>query len=203
MKDLYVDHENHLYYYKGELKPCVSDILKIVDSIAMEGIPRANIDKAAERGKKVHEITEDYECGLIDILDDEWIQENEQYINYLYAYINFMREHKEIPIAIEESLYSEKYDYAGTLDLVKYMDGTLYILDKKTSKTISELRNTLQLNAYRLMWNEVYPHLQVEGLKVIQLSNNGEHRLIDIPVDEELFLTYLNIFKQIKGDKKL
>ena len=49
MQDLYFDSSTHSYYYKGEKKPCVSDVLKMVDVIALEGIPQRNLETAAEQ----------------------------------------------------------------------------------------------------------------------------------------------------------
>lgn len=203
MEGLYFDSEKHIYYYFGEQKPCVSDILKIVDVIALEGIPQRNIEVAAERGTLVHEQTEDYEYGLVDLLDGDWVQEHFEIVNYVYAYANFRNEYPTLPIASEEKLYSIEHDFAGTIDLVKYIDGKLAIIDKKISKTISDLRSKLQLNAYRIMWNERHPDQQVDALYILQLYDNGEHRLIPIEVNEDLFYKYLNIFKEIKGDIKI
>lgn len=203
MKDLYFDSEKHEYYYKGEKVDCVSDVLKLVDVIALEGIPPRNLQIAAERGTAVHELTEDYDFDLIDLTDDEWIQENEEYYNYLIAYANFVKDQPTKPIVSEEQLYSPTYNLAGTLDLVKYIDGEIAIVDKKTSKTISALRSLLQLNLYRLLWNENHQDMPCRKLYILQLKENGEHRLIPIEINEEKVLAYLNIFKEIKGDKKL
>lgn len=203
MKDLYFDSEKHEYYYKGKKVDCVSDVLKLVDVINLEGIPPRNLQIAAERGTAVHELTEDYDYDLIDLTDEEWIQENEEYYNYLIAYANFVKDQPAKPIVSEEQLYSPTYNLAGTLDLVKYIDGEIAIVDKKTSKTISALRSLLQLNLYRLLWNENHQDMTCRKLYILQLKENGEHRLIPIEINEEKALAYLNIFKEIKGDKKL
>lgn len=203
MEGLYFDSNEHTYYFEGEKKPCVSDILKIVDVIALEGIPQRNIEKAAERGTFVHEQTENYEYGLIDLLDDEWVQECYEIVNYVYAYANFRKAYPTLPIASEEQVYSKTHEFAGTIDLVKYIDNKLAIIDKKTSKTISKLRSELQLNAYRIMWNETHPEQQIEALYILQLCENGEYRLLPIEIDKSLFYKYLNIYKEIKGDNKI
>lgn len=202
MKDLYVDSEKHEYYWQGEKKPCVSDILKMVDVIAMEGIPIRNIEKAGERGKKIHEQTELYDLGMLDLTDDEWWQENEEISGYVMAYISFRKDNPQIPVAIEESLYSEELDLCGTIDRVFMFNGVGTILDIKSSNTISELRNTLQLNFYRKIWNETQS-VKIESLKILQLKDNGEYRLIPIEINEGIAIDWLSKYKQIKGDKKL
>ena len=202
VKDLYIDKEKHEYYFKGDKKDCVSDVLKMIDVIAMRGIPQRNIEAASERGAKVHELTEDFDYGQIDILDDDFIEENQDVYNYVLAYADWANKNPSMPIASEESLYSEKLDLAGTIDLVKEIDGKLTIIDKKSSKTISELRSKLQLNFYRLMWNEIFER-KVENLLILQLCDDATYRPIPIPVDEELALEWKQKYDEIKGDKKL
>ena len=203
MQDLYFDSSTHSYYYKGEKKPCVSDVLKMVDVIALEGIPQRNLETAAEGGTRVHEQTELLEVGLADRNDEDWRDENYDILGYIDAYENFLIEHEELPIALEESVYSEEYDLAGTIDIVKYIDGNLAIIDKKTSKTISKLRSELQLNIYRLLWNSTHPDMQVKELYILQLQEDSGNRFIPIEVREDLAIRYINQFKEIKGDFKL
>lgn len=203
MEGLYLDEKKHIYYYLGRRKKCSSDILQIIDSIALQGVPVDALRKAADRGTRVHEETENLDYGLLDLLDEDWQEENFDIINYIYAYANFLKEHPEFPIASEESIYSEEYNFAGTIDLVKFIDGKLSIIDKKTSKTISKLRSEVQLNAYRLLWNELHPNMPIEALFILQLKDNAEHRLIPIEINEEIFLKYLSIFNEIKGDEKI
>lgn len=203
MEGLYLDEKEHIYYYLGQRKKCSSDILQIIDSIALQGVPVDTLRKAADRGTRVHEETENLDYGLLDLLDEDWQEENFDIINYIYAYANFLKEHPELPIASEESIYSEEYNFAGTIDLVKFIDGKLSIIDKKTSKAISKLRSEVQLNAYRLLWNELHPNMPIEALFILQLKDNAEHRLIPIEINEEIFLKYLSIFNEIKGDEKI
>lgn len=202
MKGIYLDKENHKYYWYGEEKNCVSDVLKMIDVISMGNIPQRNIEIASERGTKVHELTEDFDFGQVDIFDDDFIQENEDVYNYVLAYANWANQSNSLPIASEESVYSKQLDLTGTIDLVKEIDGELAIIDKKTSKTISELRATLQLNFYRIMWNENFER-KVNKLLILQLCDNGEFRQIPIKIDEELALQWKQKFDEIKGDKKL
>lgn len=202
MDGLYIDSENHEYYWQGDKKDCVSDVLKMVDVIAMRGIPQRNIEVASERGRKVHELTEDFDYGQIDILDDDFIEENQDVYKYLLAYADWANKNKSLPIASEESIYSQKLDLAGTIDLVKKIGGELTIIDKKTSKTISALRSFLQLNLYRLMWNETHEQ-KVEKLLILQLCDDATYRPIPIPVDETKALEWKQKYDEIKGDVKL
>lgn len=201
MKDLYVDKEKHDYYYKGEKKDCVSDVLSIIDVVQMKGIPPKNLLNAGERGSRIHEQTENYEYGLLD-MDEEWLYDNQDIEPYVRAYIEWEKEFGGLPVASEEPLYCEKTGVAGTIDLVKERNGKLALIDKKTSSKLSFLRCAIQLNIYCINWNETHER-KIDELYILQLNNNGKYKLIPIEVDEALALKWIGIYNEIKGDKKI
>jgi hypothetical protein len=199
-----IDSSSHTYRWKGEKKDCVSDMLKLVDVIQMQGIPARYLDEASIRGSRVHEATEDYDYGLLDILDDEWNRDNQDIIGYVMAYINFTEDekYKGLPVATEISLYSETLNMCGTIDLVKKVGNDLIIFDKKTSSKVGTLRSILQLNAYRIMWNENFDQ-KVEKLYILQLKPNGEYIVKEIKVAENILRQFKLLYDKIKGDKEL
>ena len=199
-----MDIDGHIYRWKGEKKDCVSDILKLVDVIQMQGIPARYLDEASIRGSRVHEATEDYDYGLLDILDDEWNRDNQDIVGYVMAYINFTEDedYKGLPVATEIGLYSETLDMCGTIDLVKKVGNDLIIFDKKTSSKVGTLRSILQLNAYRIMWNENFDQ-KVEKLYILQLKPNGEYVVKEIRVAENIVRQFKLLYDKIKGDKEL
>lgn len=206
MKDLYFDEERHEYFYRGEKKPCVSDILKTIDAIALDGIPPQNLAKASERGLRIHEETEAYDYGLLEI-DDEWVYYNQDILPYVKAYIQFCDDHPSLPMESECRTYCEKTGVAGTIDLVKEINGKLAIIDKKSTSTIGTLRNSIQLNIYRLNWNETHER-QIENLYILDLAHKDKktgklYRLLPFNVDEELAFKWIRIYNEIKGDKKI
>lgn len=201
MKDLFFDEDEHKYYYKGVRVPCASDVLKTIDSIALDGIPPKNLFLAAERGKRIHEATEDYDCGLLEI-DDDWLVENMDIEPYVTAYIKFATDYPSLPFASEESLYSERTGVAGTTDLVKEIDGKLALIDKKTTTTVGTLRNKIQLNLYRVNWNETHDR-KIEAIYILHLKSDGTYRLIPFDIDEEIVAKWVGIYNEIKGDKKI
>lgn len=205
MTDLYFDERYHEYYYKGEKVPCVSDILTVVDAVAMKSIPQKYIDAAGERGTAIHEATERWEYGDYDIMRtlDELVEDGDiDTINYVIAYQAFRQKHDSVPLAIEEKVYSEKYGVAGTIDRVMRIDGEMAITDIKSAKTIKRLRNVIQLNLYRLLWNDTH-EIKVTRLYILQLMENAEYRPIEIPINEDLALKYLAIYNEIKEDKAI
>ena len=206
MKDLYFDEERHEYFYCGEKKSCVSDILKPIDAIALDGIPPQNLAKAGERGTRIHEETEAYDHGLLE-MDDEWVYNNQDILPYIEAYIQFCEDYSSLPIESECRTYCEETGVAGTIDLVKEINGRLAIIDKKSTSTIGTLRNAIQLNIYRLNWNKTHER-KVESLYILDLAHKDKksgklYRLIPFDVDENLAFKWIGIYNEIKGDKKI
>lgn len=202
MTDLFFLPDTHQYYWRGEKVPCVSDLCKMIDCIAMQGIPPQVLLNASDRGTRVHEVTEDYEYGLLE-MDNEWVEDNEDIQPYVNAYISwYNNDNDSIPIATEEAIYSDVTGLAGTVDLVKERNGELWLIDKKTSSTLSCLRSLLQLNIYRLNWNATHEK-KVERLAILQLKKDGTYREIEIPVDEAKTMEWINKYKEIKGDKRI
>jgi hypothetical protein len=72
--------------------------------------------------------------------------------NALASYHHWRMDHDVKPIAVEQRVYSVELGFAGTCDLVAYVDGVLTIADYKTSKAVyPEYR--LQIAAYRAAYN--------------------------------------------------
>lgn len=203
MQDLFFDKGTHTYYYKGEQVPCVSDVLKMVDTVLLAGIPQRNLEIAAERGSRVHVATEDLEYGVLDIEDEEWLEENADIQPYLIAYKKFLDDHPAYSTAREEALYSERLGYAGTLDIVKQIGGRLSVVDIKTSRTIGGLRSALQLSAYQQLWNENHADNLATDLYILQLKDNAQYRLLPIKSEPDTFLSLYELYNRAKGDVKL
>lgn len=75
-------------------------------------------------------------------------------------------------IGSEVRLLSKKYGYAGTLDLLVYLGGKLYLVDVKTSNNFYEPDMPMQLAAYAHAVEEMYD-IKVEGLGVIRLDKES------------------------------
>lgn len=198
MKDLFFDPEAHRYYYQGSPVPCVSDILRPIDSLTMGNIPPYILEAAADRGTRVHEATMDYD---MDVLDEDDVDED--IAPYIDAYKKFAAEYPSLPTEFETPYFSEVTGVAGTLDMVKRIDGKKAIIDKKTSKTLSRLRCIIQLNIYRINYNAIHPESPVEALYILQLKDTGKYRLMPIPIDEDTAFKYIALYKEIKEDTKL
>ncbi len=75
------------------------------------------------------------------------------------AYRAWRAAHDVRVVSVEQKVYSDRYEYAGTADLVAYVDGVLTVGDFKTSKAVyGEYR--LQVAAYRQAVLEMEPDVQ-------------------------------------------
>jgi hypothetical protein len=73
----------------------------------------------------------------------------------ILKFADFWNTHKPELIAAEYHLFSDKYEYAGTADLVCRINDELWLLDIKTSNSL-HTSHDLQLAAYAHAWNETH-----------------------------------------------
>ena len=94
--------------------------------------------KAGKEGTQVHEAAE----ALVKGEEVNWMDDygNAKYSQVVWEMIlkfyDFWNTHKPELISTEEFVYSDKYKYAGTADLVVKMDGEIWLLDLKTSTSL-------------------------------------------------------------------
>jgi hypothetical protein len=105
-----------------------------------------------DRGSAVHAAAAIVAAGgepeITDVDTD-----NRAYMDGCVAAVKrFFRELRPVPMHIERTVFSERYQYAGTLDLVALMNGVLCIFDWKASLTPSV---PYQLAAYALALDPV------------------------------------------------
>ena len=72
----------------------------------------------------------------------------------ILKFYDFWTTYKPKPIMCEEFVFSDKYKYAGTADLVVELEGETWLLDLKTSNSIHKSYD-LQLAAYAKALEEV------------------------------------------------
>lgn len=108
---------------------------------------RKEMDKAAEIGSAVHELIEwniRRELGQI-VGGQPHIAP--KVAHAFAAYEDWRSRVKFKPLAIEQTVFSETYSYAGTLDLWAEVDGEECVLDFKTGKAVYK-EAKLQIAAY-------------------------------------------------------
>lgn len=136
----------------------------LIKYIAEKGLTEADAIKqaAGEKGSKVHQGTEILDKGeeigvMTELLNTTTNQKEvisiEEY-EALISYRDWFNLNKPEILATEMTVYSDKYEYAGTLDriialgMVKEGVRQIYILDFKTSKAIYK-SHMIQLSSYK------------------------------------------------------
>lgn len=151
---------------------------------------------AMDRGTTVHDLVEAYD-------NNNAVKTTEKYQGYLEAYKKFISDYQVKVLRNEESIFSEKYHYAGTLDkIVKVKNSDrLVILDVKTSKSIYD-EYFLQLSAYK---NACIENRLVKeaDIAVIRLTDKGNYGFAYGDYDLETFLAIKKIWEWKNKDKLL
>jgi hypothetical protein len=103
-----------------------------IDQKTALAAPYKTTRKAQNRGTTVHSIVEAYKHGKK--IEEENVPE--EFVGYVKAFYKFIDDIKPEFKAQEKTVFSDKYGYAGTLDLLLGLPSGAYVIDVKTSKDI-------------------------------------------------------------------
>jgi len=166
-----------------------------------EPLDRAELERIFKTAKeKTNKIKED--AGLVgsvvhglieDFLKGKEIpnQSDKAVVNCWNIFLGWWNKQEYKPVEIEKKIYSQKYNYAGTLDLVvKDKKGNLVLIDIKTSNHIS-FDYYLQLNAYRYAYEEE-TRQKIKSSYVVRLpKKDGSIEIREIPLNKQLFNAFI------------
>jgi hypothetical protein len=177
-------------FVKDNLK-AMEDLEKVLKEARVAH--RKKKEKAGDIGTAVHKACED------------WIKTKkiptELSVEGLKMFSNFVAwsESEEVEfLESEVRVYSEKYWYAGTCDLVLRINGHVYIGDIKTSMGIYP-EAFYQTSAYQLALNEMGLYPKVKGHVIINLRKDGKMETQyseDYAEDKKAFLGALAIYRR-------
>jgi len=182
--------EGHKYQLDGEELPSVSELTRFISREVYGEVNQYTLDMAAQRGTAVHKATEVLDKYGKAEIDDE-------YVEYLKAYVKFRKEHKCEWDKIEYADYHETYRYCGTIDRLS-KDGVLY--DIKTSYTVHKQMVTAQLSLYKMLLES--HGIEVKEMKIIHLTKTGEYKLVDIPFREDIAMSCITLNEFMKKKKR-
>ena len=172
--DLEYYDDEHLYLFEGVILPSVTEIIgKKFNDYA--GVPKDVLNRAAERGTKVHKQIENFCKSGVD--DGSTAIRHFKFLQNQY---NFEVLDNELPLVI----FKDDIPVAcGRLDMTIEMDGRVGIADIKTCSALNKPKIAYQLNMYRLGLMQSYG-VQAEFLKIIHIRDNVR-KFIDMPINEE------------------
>lgn len=169
----------HVYVKDGVEVPSVSEITRFLASEVYKDPNPTLLAMAAERGTKVHQITESLDkCGTCAVTDEEVLP-------YVRAYVNFLHEH-EVKWDCIEWTVGKDFLYAGTIDRYGTVDGERVILDIKTTGTIGALHKVLYSAAQNLYRMAIEDNFSVEKLLILQLKKDETYKIIKLEISNTL-----------------
>lgn len=181
-----------LGYAKREINSTLNNNVAL-DRLSLEKIfaeAEGSTDKimkeAGRIGSVVHGLVEDYLKGK-----EIPTQNDKRVVNCWNLFLAWWESQEYEPLYIEKKLYSEKYNYAGTLDLVvKDKKEKLVLIDIKTSNQVS-FDYLLQLNAYKVAFEEETKQKISKALVVRLPKSDKKIDVQDIPLNKKLFNAFL------------
>ena len=133
------------------------------------GVPEEVMQKAAERGSKVHKDIEDYCNGKEVVMTPE-----------LKAYIGCNVK----PVA-NEYLVTDYAVVASSIDIVADAgDGKVYLIDIKTTSTLHHEALSWQLSIYAYLFQLINPDIEIAGIYGLHIRN-GKAQLVPVARKKE------------------
>jgi hypothetical protein len=174
---------------------------------------------AGDKGSRVHLAIEmilngeefKIDTKVLDKTSGEMKELNLEELIAVRSFCDWFAETKPEVIATETTIFSEKYGYAGTVDLICRIEDVLYVVDFKTSKQIWR-EHELQVSAYRMALengeNPIYQRnengtqgkkVEPIGLKtaILQVGyarNKNGYKFTETPDQFDMFLTAKKIW---------
>lgn len=193
------DTATHTYTRRGGRVVSVTQALHRVSTAMYAMVEPEIMARAAALGKAVHRMIELEIAGDLDedSLRPEWIP-------YLEAWREFKNRSGFNPLLYEARVYSEKYNFAGTLDLFGTMHGDAVLIDTKRTATVP-LTAGPQTAGYEIALRETFPDIVAMAASgspaghidryALQLQPGGVWSLVPLrdPADRRVFLAALTL----------
>lgn len=198
MARLAYDDDLHEYRYDGHVVPSVTQVLSRLSAEEYRGVSPDVLEQAALLGKAVHRMIE---LDLRDALDVQSLSEGLHI--YYKAWRNFLSTSGFEASLSEERVYSDRYAYAGTLDLFGRLNGRLSLIDAKRTTSVPRTAGP-QTAAYENALRECRPELTGAApidRYALHLRADGTWRLVPFThrADLRAFLACLTLLSWSKA----
>lgn len=175
MSELLYHSEQHLYELDGELLPSVSEVIRFVSREHYADINPVYIQRAAERGTRIHDA-----CEQLDLTGE--CEVDEEIEPYVEAYAAFLRDYKPKWTHIETAMYHPTKLYAGRIDRAGIVTDKPMIVDIKSSAQPYIPAVKAQLGGYWEMPPGIY------GIAMLQVRKDRTYRYKEYSVAEAIDL---------------
>ena len=173
---------------------------------------------AGERGSKVHQATQLLENGVEIRLDTLLFNPNtseQEEISVeeweaILSYADWFNVTKPQTLATELTVFNEKEQYAGTIDRILRIDGQIWIIDIKTSKSIWE-EQIMQISSYSNadvdykslgITDEEWVTRKLAILQIGYRLNKNRYKFTEQPDKFDMFLTAKKIWANENPNSK-
>ena len=136
-----------------------------------------SVDINFDPKSKMDEASLDHGANLAEFIDENGhIKCPFKVWEMVLKFDDFWTKHKPTLIESEIHLFSDKYKFAGTSDLIVEMNNERWIIDMKTSNSLHTSYD-LQLAAYAKAWDELYEEkIDKVGILWLKSSKRGEDK---------------------------
>lgn len=179
----------HRYFIDERPVRGVTEILKLAFGDPYECIPSGAREYALQLGDAVHRWTAADDRGTLNGKEPN----TKQMRGYLAAWRRFKEEHDGGIIAIEQKVFSAKYQYAGTLDRVREFNGDLAILDIKTGMSVHPFAE-IQTMAYKIAWDDGNtPKIKQRATVLLKQDGGYELKTYTAKTDKAVWFAALTV----------
>jgi len=170
---------------------------------AFKGAHRQKKEAAADTGKMAHNWCEAWAIAQWKQVDPPPMPTHPEARAACETFLEWMMRHNVTIIEAERRILSKLYWYAGTVDIIAWVDGELSVLDIKTSSRISYSMH-MQTAAYTQAYEEETGKI-IQRRGIIRLPKDGEpfeYRESSDPEDLRAFVGLIPIYHYTKRKEK-
>lgn len=177
LKELEFEDSTHTYRLNGIVIPSVTTVMKPLSDDEYRGISSSTLDNAANKGTEVHNAIENYiKFDFEDI--------SPEHKGYFDGFKEWWDARKPTVIGSEVRIYHKLFMYAGTLDLLCYIDGKLTLVDFKSTSILNDKLCSVQLEAYS---QALASHgIKIEQKRILHLKKDGKWSDPEFTVNDPL-----------------
>ena len=166
------DEATHTYRLGEVIVPSVTQVLSTIGLYKGKAFMTP---EHAERGTRVHFLTELHDLGFSDDVQ-HMLNLYPHIAGYHKAYVKFLKESGFKPSLIEKRIYSLTHMYAGTLDRVGNFNGDPHILDIKSG--VLQESDAIQTAGYSIALSEMEGIKNIYNRCALYLKQDGRYKLI-------------------------
>ena len=166
--ELTFDETSHIYKLNGSIIPSVTTVMRPLSEDFYKGIDEDTLNRAADRGKSIHNAIENFvKFEIVDVAPE--------FMGYFDAFLKWWMEKNPTPLGTECRTYHKILRYAGTADMPCIIEGKSIVVDFKTSAAINKMLTGIQLEAYARGYES--HGIKFDGKAIVHLKNDGTYQM--------------------------